>query len=68
MIQTENKDFSRDLTTKALLNTNIGALAEHKYRIAQAAKIEYLSSELEIVKAKVEKLTSMLEKYKVLDD
>jgi hypothetical protein len=47
MIQTENKDFSRDITTKALVNTNRAALVEHRFRIEQARKIEEIRKDVD---------------------
>jgi hypothetical protein len=61
MIQTENKDFSRDITTKALLNTNTGALAEHKYRIAQATLIKTLCDRIEKLEVDYAEIKKSLE-------
>lgn len=47
MIQTENKDFSRDIATKALVNTNRAALVEHRFRIEQARKIEEIRKDVD---------------------
>lgn len=47
MIQTENKDFSRDITTKALVNTNRAALVEHRFRMEQARKIEEIRQDVD---------------------
>lgn len=47
MIQTENKDFSRDITTKALVNTNRAALVEHRFRVEQARKIEEIRKDVD---------------------
>lgn len=67
MIQTENKDFSRDISTKALLNTNIGALAEHKYRITQATRIEALYDEIANLKTDLAEIKKILENHKVIN-
>lgn len=50
MIQTENKDFSRDITTKALVNTNRVALVEHRFRQEQARKTEEIRRDLDELK------------------
>ena len=47
MIQTENKDFSRDIATKALVNTNRAALVEHRFRVEQARKIEEIRKDVD---------------------
>lgn len=49
MIQTEEKDFYRDPTSKALINTNIRALHEHKYKREQAKRIEKLERDMQCV-------------------
>lgn len=47
MIQTENKDFSRDITTKALVNTNRAGLVEYRFRQEQARKTEQIRKDLD---------------------
>ena len=47
MIQTENKDFSRDIATKALVNTNRAALVEHRFRQEQARQTQQIRSDLD---------------------
>lgn len=47
MIQTENKDFSRDIATKALVNTNRVALVEHRFRQEQAKQTQQIRSDLD---------------------
>lgn len=49
MIQTENKDFSRDISTKALINTNRNALVEHKFRQEQIIKYEDLRRDVDSI-------------------
>jgi len=41
-IQTEEKDYSRDVTTRALINTNRRALAEHKKKKEDALRLDKL--------------------------
>jgi hypothetical protein len=47
MIQTEDKNFSRDINTKALVNTNRVALVEHRFRQEQVRKLEELRRDLD---------------------
>jgi t-SNARE complex subunit (syntaxin) len=47
MIQTEDKNFSRDISTKALVNTNRAALVEHRFRQEQVKKLEELRKDLD---------------------
>lgn len=49
IIQTEEKDFYRDTSTRALINTNVKALKEHKLKKEQAARIEKLEDEMQCV-------------------
>ena len=35
IVQTEEKDYARDLSSKALINTNVRALEEYKMRKEQ---------------------------------
>lgn len=51
MIQTENKDFSRDTSTKALINTNRIALVEHRFRQEQIKKYEDLRRDVDVIKS-----------------
>lgn len=41
-IQTEEKDYSRDTTTRALINTNRRALLEHKRRKEDSMRLDNL--------------------------
>lgn len=36
IVQTEEKDYARDLSSKALINTNVRALEEYKMRKEQS--------------------------------
>jgi len=54
-IQTEEKDYVRDLTTRALINTNTKALHEHRMKKEQAARIDKLESDMKCI------MTTMLE-------
>lgn len=46
MIQTDEKDFSRDITTRALINTNVRALQDHITKKEQARRIDKLESDV----------------------
>jgi hypothetical protein len=49
-IQTEEKDFARDITTRALINTNRGALLEHKAKKEQAARLDKIENDVQEIK------------------
>jgi hypothetical protein len=61
MIQTENKDFSRDISTKALINTNRGALVEHRFRQEQMKKYEELKHDVDTIKSDLILIKQFLE-------
>ena len=42
LIQTEEKDYARDVTTRALINTNRRALLEHKRKKEESMRLENL--------------------------
>jgi hypothetical protein len=46
MIQTEDRDFSRDISNRALINTNVRALQEHLAKREQAKRIDKLESDV----------------------
>lgn len=46
MIQTDDKDFSRDVTTRALINTNVRALQDHIAKREQAKRLDKLESDV----------------------
>ncbi len=68
MIQTENKDFSRDIGTKALLNTNRTALAEHKFRLEQMRMMQSMWADIESLRSEFAEIKKLLENYKVKHD
>lgn len=49
MIPTEEKDFHRDISTGALINTNVKALREHRIKKEQTARIEKLETQVQCV-------------------
>lgn len=50
MIQTEEKDYIRDPSCGALINTNIKALQEYRLKKQQANKIEKIEDDLNDLK------------------
>ncbi len=50
-IQTEEKDYSRDITTRALINTNRRALAEHKRKKEDALRLDKLERNVQDIMA-----------------
>jgi hypothetical protein len=65
MIQTENKDFARDINTKALVNTNHQALAEHKYRMNQAKQMERIKEDIDFLMQQFIMIKKALEDMRV---
>ena len=57
-VQTENKSFVRDLHSKALLNTDRGALENHRQKMRLQ---EHQKSESQIMKNKVDELNTVRE-------
>lgn len=49
IVQTEEKDYARDITTRALINTNVRALNEHRMKKEQAARIDKLERDMQCV-------------------
>jgi hypothetical protein len=46
MIQTDDKDFSRDMTTRALINTNVRALQDHISKREQSKRLDQLENDM----------------------
>jgi t-SNARE complex subunit (syntaxin) len=49
LIRTEEKDFARDITSRALINTNRAALAEHRQRKEQLARLEKVEKDIAMI-------------------
>lgn len=60
MIQTEEKDYSRDPSSRALINTNIRALQEYRLKREQANKIEKIENDLNSLRNMMVELKEML--------
>lgn len=50
-VQTEEKDYARDITTRALINTNRRALAEHKRKKEDALRLDKLERSVQDIMA-----------------
>lgn len=48
-IRTEEKDFARDTASRALINTNRAALAEHRQRKEQLARLEKVEKDIAMI-------------------
>jgi hypothetical protein len=46
MIQTDDKDFSRDVATRALINTNVRALQDHIAKREFARRLDKVESDM----------------------
>ena len=46
MIQTDDKDFSRDVTTRALINTNVRALQDHIAKREFSKRLDKVESDM----------------------
>ena len=57
-VQTENPQYVRDIHSKALLNTDYNALQQHR---KERAYIQKQQSDINILTAKVEELTTIRE-------
>lgn len=62
LIRTEEKDFARDIASRALINTNRAALAEHKQRKEQSARLEKVENDVAII------MSTMIELRQALKD
>lgn len=58
-VQTEDKDYIRDLNSKALINTNVAAYHKYKEEKRKAAELQSLKDEVSEMKAL---LNTILEK------
>lgn len=60
IIPTEEKDFYRDTSTRALINTNVKALKEHRMKKEQAARIEKLEDQMQGVLSILQEIRSAI--------
>ncbi|PHS22127.1 MAG: hypothetical protein COA84_13175 [Robiginitomaculum sp.] len=61
MVKTEVPEFSRDLSSRALLNTNSKAKRDHIVRRGQMAKIQELDAHVKILKTQQIEIKTMLQ-------
>lgn len=60
IVQTEEKDLARDTSTRALINTNVRALYEHRIKKEQATRIQRLEDDMAQVMAVLHEIRSAL--------
>ncbi len=60
MIQTDEKDFARDVSSRALINTNIKALHEYRMKQQQVNRIENIENDLESLKYMMLEIKQMI--------
>jgi len=60
MIQTDEKDFARDVSSRALINTNIKALHEYRMNKQQVNRIENIENDLESLKYMMLEIKQMI--------
>jgi uncharacterized protein YqgV (UPF0045/DUF77 family) len=60
MIQTQEKDYSRDPTTLALINTNIKAFQEHKLKRKQEQRLKKIEDDMESIMKTLQDLKEAL--------
>jgi hypothetical protein len=49
LLQTDEKDFARDTSSRALINTNRAALAEHRQKKEQLARLEKVERDVKAI-------------------
>lgn len=57
IVQTEEKDYARDLNSKALINNNISAFQEHR---AKTNRLKALEEKTEKLASDIDEIKSML--------
>ena len=60
IIKTEDNDYARDTSSKALINTNRKALDEYRTRKNNAKRIDELEKKMEDVDSKLDTITNLL--------
>jgi hypothetical protein len=56
----ENNSFVKDLDTMVVLNTNKGAVAKHKQKMAELNRAKHVESEINNLKSEVSDIKDML--------
>jgi len=62
IVQTEDSDYVRDTSSKALINTNRKALEEYRARKNNVKRIQQLEEEMNNVNEKLDNITNLLGK------
>lgn len=62
IVQTEDSDYVRDVSSKALINTNRKALEEYRARKNNVKRIQQLEEEMNNVNKKLDNITNLLGK------
>jgi|688.fasta_scaffold1879213_2 hypothetical protein len=65
MIKTEETDYSRDLTSRALINTNVKALNDYRLKRNQSKKIETIEEDLSNLRNMMIEIKEMLQVLKI---
>lgn len=60
IVQTEEKDLARDISSRALINTNVRALHEHRMKREQAIRIQKLEDDMAYVMTVLHEIRSAL--------
>ncbi len=60
LIRTEEKDFARDPTSRALINTNRAALAEHRQRKEQLTRLDKVEKDVAVIMATMKEICQAL--------
>ena len=60
ILKTEAEDFSRDTSSKALINNNIKALHQHKENKRKQSKMEEMESDISELKSDVSEVKALL--------
>ena len=60
LVQTEKREFARDTSSMALINTDAAAFAQYKAARARGSAVEELSAEVQMVKNDMQEIKNML--------
>jgi hypothetical protein len=60
IVNTDNEDFLKDLSTGALINKNKGALDKYKRAKAHSNKVENLECEIQDIKSELNSIRELL--------
>lgn len=60
IVNTDDKDYLRDLSSKALINTNVKALEDYRARKNNAKRLDNLEKEVIDLKSSLDNITTLL--------